>query len=78
MTVHLLPDVGRIEGLVSEIADRSDPAKGRVRLQYTDRTGSWQELQLPVLDALYLLNMLEQWSKDEQLDHLRRPPGSPT
>jgi hypothetical protein len=74
--VNILPTVQKVQGMTYDHPGGSDPRLGRVRLQYTDPKGEWHALGLPALDALYLLNMLEQWSKDEGLDHLRRPPGS--
>ena len=77
MTVRSLPPVGRIEGVLYQSPGGPDPSKGRALVQYTDPTGQWHQLEVPVLDALYLLNLLEQMSREAHLDHLRRPPGSP-
>jgi hypothetical protein len=75
MMIHLLPDVGKIEGLRSQPEPATGFPQGLLALQYTDRKGAWQELRIPTLDALYLLNLLEQWSTHEDNDLLRRPPG---
>lgn len=77
MTVHLLPEVGHMEGLQYLPPAGVAPLGGRVRLQYTDPKGEWQQVEMGVPDAMYLLNLLEQWSTDEHLDDLRRPPASP-
>lgn len=54
-----------------------DPSQGSIQVLVLGRTTSgaaeeWH-LKIPVLDALYLLNVLEAMSKDGGLDHLRRP-----
>lgn len=76
--VNLLPPVHHVEGLAFDHPGGSDPRLGLLRLQYTDLKGTWHQLNLPALDALYLLNLLAQWSKDEGLEALRQPPGSPS
>lgn len=73
--VNILPPVHRIEGFQYDNPDGSRPQLGLLRLQYTDPKGEWHGLAVPAMDALYLLNLLEAWSKEEGLDHLRRPPG---
>jgi hypothetical protein len=59
-----------------------DPSKGSIQVLVSGRTkpGATQEwhLKLPVLDALYLLNLLEGLAHDGQIDHLRHPPKTPT
>jgi hypothetical protein len=55
-----------------------DPSLGSIQVAVLARTtqGDPEEwhLKIPVLDALYLLNVLEAMSRDGRLDHLRRPP----
>ena len=75
--VNILPHVHRIEGMEFDHPGGSAPQLGVIRLQYTDHKHAWHQLALPTMDALYLLNMLEQWSKDEGLEALRQPPASP-
>ena len=72
--VYLLPPVGRIQG-ISLIPDE-DPHKAVVELQYTDQNSEWYESVMPLLDALYLLNLLEAMSREQGFDELRRPPKS--
>lgn len=78
MEITKLPDVGRIEGL-SLLGQPSAPAQCQVELQYTSRTKpeAWHSLTMPLLDALYLCNLLEAMAADAKVDHLRRPPGTP-
>lgn len=71
--VSILPPVHQIEGFEFDHPGGDDPRLGLLRLQYTDQKKSWHQLNIPAMDALYLLNLLEQWSKDEGLDHLRQP-----
>lgn len=77
MEIKTLPDVGRIEGL-SLIGPPASPAQCQVELQYTGRTppGQWHSLKMPLLDALYLCNLLEAMAVDAKVEHLRRPPGT--
>ena len=59
-----------------------DPSKGSIQVLVSGRTkpGATQEwhLKIPLLDALYLLNVLEAMARDGQLDHLRHAPKGPT
>ena len=77
MTVTTLPPVGRIEG-VSLHGQGSDPSALTVELQYTGQTPlqAWHSVKMPLLDALYLLNLLEALSLQGGFDHLRRKPGT--
>jgi hypothetical protein len=70
--VNQLPAVGRIQG-ISVLPD-TDPKKAVVDLQYTDIKGAWHGVKMSLLDALYLLNLLEGMSKENNFDHLRRDP----
>lgn len=77
---HML--ITRVEG--AKLGARSpDPQHTVVQLEvlgYTKPPSSneaptaWR-LTMPLLDALYLLNVLEDLSKNGGFDHLRRPPG---
>ena len=72
--------ISRIEGL-SLLDPVSDPRNCRVQILVQVRTPEGPQerhLEVPLLDALYLLNMLEALSADQGLDHLRKPPdGQP-
>jgi hypothetical protein len=60
--LNVLPVVDRIQG-ASLDGDRMPPGT-MVTVQYTDRQGTWHELEMKFLDAMYLLNLL----KAAQLD----------
>lgn len=79
MKETVLPPVGRVEGL-RLVPHGHEPRNHRVVVQYTSPTDSqhWHSLELPLLDALYLLNLLEEMSRQGNFDHLRRPPLGPT
>src|SRR6266705_716317 len=66
-----LPSVGRIQGL----AFHPDAVIQRAScdLQYTDPAGEWFELKMPVLDALYLLNMLREMEEHDSLKQFNQP-----
>lgn len=69
-----LPAVGRIEGVQYLKSPLKDPVADKVEVQYTDQSQRWHSLTMPALDALYLLNLLEQLAKSAGIDHLRREP----
>jgi hypothetical protein len=62
MTVNKLPDVGRIQGLTRTAG--FDVPRIVVSLQYTDRSNGWHEVEMPFLDAMYLLNLLKAMQQD--------------
>jgi len=70
--VYKLPNVDRIRGI--RLSKGESPQKSTVFLQYTDRNNEWYETEIPLLDALYLLNLLEGMSREQGYDHLRQPP----
>jgi hypothetical protein len=78
MAVHRLPDIGRIDGFDFHHPGGVDPSAGLLRLQYTCREGARYEVELPAMDALKLLDWLQQWSKDEVFDHLTKLPSGHT
>jgi hypothetical protein len=64
--VNQLPDVAKIQGmLLSREADRHE--EWYFKIQYTDIAGTWHEMKVPMLDGLYLLNMLRAAEKDQHL-----------
>jgi len=69
----LLPPVARIWGIgyyPDQVLRRSF-----CRLQYEDRNSQLFEVEMPVLDALYLLNLLRTVEHDSGLESVNRPPG---
>ncbi len=62
MQVNQLPPVGRIQG--AHLLPGQFHETSSVRVQYTDQKGTWQELSMPLLDAMYLLNALKAIQKD--------------
>lgn len=65
-----LPGVGRIQGATVE---PSAPKDSIVRLQYTDDKQQLYELEIPFLDAMYLLNILRGIEKDMGFEAQNRP-----
>ncbi len=74
MAINRLPDVGRIQGIRATSASR--PELSRISIQFEDEKHQLHELDLRALDALYLLNLIEQWAKNAGIEHLRHPPVS--
>lgn len=69
-----LPDADRIQG--ATLIPGATPQLTSVSTQYTNARTGRCELKMPLLDALYLLNLLEALSADHGYDPLRRPPGT--
>lgn len=69
-----LPDADRIQGV--RLLPGASPALTSIALQYSNARTGWCEVKMPLLDALYLLNLLEAMAVDHGYDHLRHPPGS--
>ena len=67
-----LPNVDRIRGI--ELSRSQSPQESKVSLQYSDQSNEWYETEMPLLDALYLLNLLEAMSREQGYDYLRQPP----
>lgn len=67
-----LPDVDRIQGV--HLQPGATPALTEVALQYSNARTGLCELRIPLLDALYLLNVLERLSQENGYDALRKPP----
>lgn len=59
--VNQLPDVGRIQGLVYQ--DKGTYQTSRVVVQYTDRNIALHQVDMPFLDAMYLLQRLREIQK---------------
>ncbi len=60
--VQTLPAVDRIRGATQE--GNGMPDGTQVTVQYTDHTDEWFEVQMPFLDAMYLLNLLRAIQED--------------
>jgi hypothetical protein len=62
--VNELPTVASMQGI---LLDKSAPSDEDwyFQVQYTDTSGAWHQLRVPVRDGLYLLNLL-QAAQDEQ------------
>ena len=57
-----LPVVGRIQGAMLE--PRGTPERMVVLVQYNSQKGELCELEMPLGDAMYLLNILREIEKD--------------
>ena len=62
----LLPDVGQVQGTV--FLPAKTQKESWVIAQYTDHKGKWNQLNLPFLDAMCLLELL----KAVQADAIRK------
>ena len=68
--VQKLSSVDRIYGLSLNIDN--DSKRCVVNIQYINREQQLTDINIPLLDALYLLNFLEAMSKERGFDHLRQ------
>lgn len=64
--VHRLPDAARVQGL---LLNKSAPSHEDwyFQIQYTDDKDVWHEIKMPMLDGLYLLNLLRAAEKEQHL-----------
>lgn len=62
--IKKLPLVGRIQGAALE--ERGAPDQMAVVVQYSSHIGELCELEMPLGDAMYLLNALREIEKDSQ------------
>ncbi len=68
--VTKLPDVAKIEGFILNKCDI--PQNSTVSLQYSDHSNTWHEMEIPLTEALRLLNFLEKMSGEQGYDLLRQ------
>jgi hypothetical protein len=64
--VQHLPNVAKMQGIV---LDKAAPRHEEwyFQVQYTDESGMWHEFRLPMLDGLYLLNLLQAAEQEQHL-----------
>lgn len=74
LKINNLPAVASMQGVA--LFPHEDPKKSWVEAQYIGHNNEWHTLKIPLLDALYLANLLEGIISDNNLGHLRRPPGT--
>ena len=71
--VKQLPIVGRIQGAVLEPGPSH--RESAVLVQYTDPNKELYELRMPLLDAMYLLNVLRAVEHDAGFESQNRQTG---
>ena len=78
--MNLLPKADRIQGIAYVPSPLRDPKADLVRLQYTDRTEqNWYQLEIPLLEALHLLNALHSMATEQNFAELAKlAPGRST
>jgi hypothetical protein len=64
--VDHLPDVGRMQGMLL-CRDSARIEDWYFDVEYTDKAGAWHALKIPLLDGLYLLNMLRSAEEEQHL-----------
>lgn len=72
-SIEDLPDVDRIQGASLEGQDPDVPETMKVVLQYADRAQNLYQVHIPLLDALYLLNILRAIEEDSALGQINNP-----
>ena len=73
--VNRLPDVSKMQGLVLN-KNAHGHEDWTFQMQYTDAAGIWHEVNMPMLDGLYLLNMLRTAEEEQHLKLWNRPPSA--
>ena len=69
--VNQLPDVSKMGG-ISLYKEGHPPKDWYFIIQYTDDDNKLQEIKVPLVDGLYLLNLLRTAEKDQHLDFWNR------
>ncbi len=69
--VNRLPEVGRLQGMILNREAHSH-TDWFFEIQYTDKGGVWHEIKMPMPDGLYLLNMLREAEKRQELGFFNR------
>jgi hypothetical protein len=70
--LNRLPSAAKIDGIsLQKGAPRHED--WTIQLQYTDSVGNRHELEMPMLEGLYLLNLLRTAEEDQHLGFLNRP-----
>ena len=64
-----LPAAERIEGF--RMLTEEDPEKSKIYLLYTDQNKKLYEIEIPLMESLHLLNLLEAMSIQQNLSDLR-------
>jgi hypothetical protein len=64
--VNRLPEAAKVQGIMLNKA-APNHEDWFFQVQYTDATGSWHELKMPMIDGLYLLNLLRAAEKEQHL-----------
>jgi hypothetical protein len=64
--VNSLPHAAKIQGIALDKSAHNH-TEWTFQLQYTDAAGNWHELRMPMLDGLYLLNLLRTAEQEQGL-----------
>lgn len=64
--VNRLPDCATMQGILLS-REAKDHRDWFFNIQYKDRGGTWHEVRVPMLDGLYLLNLLKEAEKRQHL-----------
>ncbi len=67
LMINKLPDVAQMQGMLL-CREAPNPHDWFFKIQYTDADEVWHEVKVPMLDGLYLLNMLREAEKNQHLD----------
>ena len=68
---HRLPDMKRMQGILLNKA-APNHEDWYFQIQYTDANDAWHELKVPLMDGLYLLNLLRAAEKEQHLGLFNR------
>ena len=71
--INNLPEVSRMQGIILN-RPTNNHENWYFEIQYTDDEDSWHALKIPMLDGLYLLNLLEGAEKEQHLGLWNRKP----
>lgn len=64
--IQRLPNVAKMQGIILDKSAQKHE-DWYFQVQYTDESGLWHEFKLPMLDGLYLLNLLQAAEQEQHL-----------
>ena len=65
--INRLPDVSRMGGIIL-YKQGHPPEDWFFKIQYSDKDNNLQEIKVPLLDGLHLLNLLSEAERDQDLE----------
>jgi hypothetical protein len=65
--INRLPDVSKVGGIIL-YKEGQPPEDWHFKIQYSDKHNNLQEIKVPLVEGLHLLNLLREVEKDQNLE----------